>query len=85
MKFVSTDSDRNTRSKSLCSLDFKPSPTTMLSLPVRALMKDDFPEPVMPMKAIIMTSSVAGVSKLLMVGRLLFWDLRRALAELAVG
>lgn len=71
-------------SRSLCSLDFKPSPTTMLSLPVRALTKDDFPEPVMPMKA-IMTSSVAGVGKLVMVGRLPFWDLRRDLTGLAVG
>ena len=69
MKVVSTDFGRNTMSRSLCSLDFKPSPTTMLSSPVRALMKDDFPEPVMPMKA-IMISSVAGVGNLAAVGRL---------------
>ena len=47
-------------------------------------MKDDFPEPVMPMKA-MMTSSVAGVGKLAIVGRLLVWDFRRDLARLAVG
>ena len=41
-------------------------------------MKDDFPEPVMPIKA-IMTSSVAGVGKLAIVGRLLVWDFRREL------
>ena len=70
MKVVSTDFGRNAMSRSMCLLDFKPSPTTMLSSPVRALMKDDFPEPVMPMKA-IMTSSVAGVGKPATVGKLL--------------
>ena len=90
VKVVSTDLGTNTISRSLSSLDFKPSPTTMLSLPVRALMKDDFPEPVMPIKA-IMTSSVAGVGKLVLVGklvivgRLLVWDFKRDLARLAVG
>ena len=78
MKVVSTDSSTSTVSRSLCSLDFRPSPTTMFSFPVRALMKDDFPEPVMPIKA-IMTSSVAGVGKLAIVGRLLVWDFRREL------
>lgn len=49
----------------------------MSGRPVSALMNDDFPEPVMPMNA-IMASSVAA-DALIALGMLWFWDLRRDL------
>ena len=48
--------------------------------PVNALMNDDFPEPVMPINAMI-TSSDGWDGRLDRVGRALFWDLSRDLED----